>query len=91
MKQYKPFTYKGYLVIIEQQANGSVLAVATDLDDTRARIKKVYYDYQISYIKAEMKLWINDAVKKTEALISIDCSQCEAKEGDEDSFSNLGV
>jgi hypothetical protein len=23
--------------------------------------------------------------------MSIDCSQCEAKEGDEDSFSNLGV
>lgn len=69
MKQYKPFTYKGYLVIIEQQANGSVLAVATDLDDARARIKKVYYDYRLDYIKAEMKLWINDAIKHTEATV----------------------
>jgi hypothetical protein len=91
MKQYKPYTYKGYLVLLEQQANGSVLAVATDIDDARARIKKVYDGYQVSYIKAEMKLWINDAVKKTDALISIDCSKCVAKDGDEDSFSNLGV
>jgi hypothetical protein len=66
MKQYRPFTYKGYLVIIEQQANGSILAVATDLDDARARIKKVYYGYQVSYIKAEMKLLINDEIKHTE-------------------------
>ena len=65
MKQYKPFTHKGYLVILEQQANGSVLAVATDLDDARDRIKKVYYDYQLSYIKAEMKLLINDAIKQS--------------------------
>jgi hypothetical protein len=69
MKQYRPFTHKGYLVIIEQQANGSILAVATDLDDARARIKKVYYGYRIDYIKAEMKLWINDALKKVEATV----------------------
>lgn len=69
MKQYKPFTYKGYLVLIEQQANGSILAVATDLDDARARIKKVYYGYQLSYIKAEMKLVINDEIKHTEATV----------------------
>jgi hypothetical protein len=69
MKQYRPFTHKGYLVLLEQQANGSILAVATDLDDARARIKKVYYDYQVSYIKAEMKLWINDAIKKEEATV----------------------
>jgi hypothetical protein len=69
MKQYRPFTHKGYLVIIEQQANGSILAVATDLDDARARIKKVYYGYRIDYIKAEMKLWINDAIKKVEATV----------------------
>ena len=69
MKQYRPFTHKGYLVIIEQQSNGSILAVATDLDDARARIKKVYYGYQVSYIKAEMKLWINDAIQHTEATV----------------------
>jgi len=69
MKQYRPFTYKGYLVIIEQQANGSILAVATDLDDARARIKKVYYGYQVSYIKAEMKLLINDEIKHTEVTV----------------------
>jgi hypothetical protein len=66
MKQYKPYTYKGYLVIIEQQGNGSILAVATDLDDARARIKKVYYGYTLGYIKAEMKLLINDAIQHTE-------------------------
>jgi hypothetical protein len=69
MKQYRPFTHKGYLVIIEQQANGSILAVATDLDDARARIKKVYYGYRLDYIKTEMKLWINDAIKKEEATV----------------------
>jgi hypothetical protein len=69
MKQYKPYTYKGYLVIIEQQSNGSILAVATDLDDARARIKKVYDGYRLDYIKAEMKLWINDAIKKEEATV----------------------
>lgn len=69
MKQYKPYTYKGYLVIIEQQANGSILAVATDLDDARARIKKVYDGYRLDYIKAEMKLVINDAIKHTEATV----------------------
>jgi hypothetical protein len=66
MKQYKPFTHKGYLIIIEQQANGSIVAVATDLDDARARIKKVYYGYPLGYIKAEMKLLINDEIKQTE-------------------------
>lgn len=69
MKQYKPFTYKGYLVLLEQQSNGSILAVATDLDDARDRIKKVYYGYGIGYIKEEMKLWINDALKKVEATV----------------------
>jgi hypothetical protein len=69
MKQYKPYTYKGYLVLLEQQSNGSIVAVATDLDDARARIKKTYYGYQVSYIKAEMKLWINDAIKKEEATV----------------------
>jgi hypothetical protein len=69
MKQYKPYTHKGYLVLLEQQGNGSIVAVATDLDDARARIKKVYYGYQVSYIKAEMKLWINDAIKKEEATV----------------------
>ena len=69
MKQYKPYTYKGYLVLLEQQGNGSIVAVAPDLDDARARIKKVYYGYQVSYIKAEMKLWINDALKKVEATV----------------------
>lgn len=66
MKQYRPFTHKGYLVLLEQQANGSILAVATDLDDARARIKKVYYGYTLGYIKAEMKLLINDAIQHTE-------------------------
>ena len=69
MKQYKPFTHKGYLIIIEQQANGSIVAVATDLDDARARIKKVYYGYPLGYIKAEMKLLINDEIKHTEATV----------------------
>jgi hypothetical protein len=69
MKQYKPYTYKGYLVLLEQQGNGSILAVATDLDDARARIKKVYYGYQVSYIKAEMKLLINDEIKHTEVTV----------------------
>lgn len=67
MKQYKPFTYKGYLVLLEQQSNGSILAIATYLDDARARIKKVYYGYGIGYIKEEMKLWIKDAIEHTEA------------------------
>jgi hypothetical protein len=69
MKQYKPFTYKGYLVLLEQQGNGSILAVATDLDDARARIKKVYYGYRLDYIKAEMKLWINDEIQHTEVTV----------------------
>lgn len=49
--------------MLEPQHNGSILAVASDLDDARDRIKKTYYGYQVSYIKAEMKLLINDALE----------------------------
>jgi hypothetical protein len=63
MKSIKPMVYKNYLVMLEPQHNGSILAVASDLDDARDRIKKTYYGYQVSYIKAEMKLLINDALE----------------------------
>ena len=48
----KTFDYKGYFVMLEEQHNGSIRAVA---DNDRDRFGIVYYDYPMSEIKARIK------------------------------------
>lgn len=48
----KNFDYKGYFVMFERQANGSIRAVA---DNDSDRFGIVYYDYPMSEIKRRVK------------------------------------
>lgn len=48
----KNFDYKGYFVMFERQANGSIRAVA---DNDRDRFGIVYYDYPMTEIKRRVK------------------------------------
>lgn len=56
----KNFDYKGYFVMLEKQANGSIRAVA---DNDSDRFGIVYYDYPMSEIVQRVKTQCNYRLK----------------------------